>query len=289
MEYCDKGSLRHALKRGVFHKRLGNTSVAVDLCAIVQVGVLRGEGAFSWGAGSMGPAGTAGRRARVLRGRVSPAGPSSRGADLTLLLLPPSPNPRPKGPHRGRPERAASPQHEAPALRHQGACRAPLGGAAGSRTASAASCAPTLATCSAHAPPSNPALSHTGALSAFPRPPARERAPQERLHQPAGLCHEAVRLRARQAAAGGEGLLGRHTAPSGSGAGPSRFPHPHPFPPHPTPPHPQPHPTPPHPTPPQPNPTQPNPPHPTPPHPNPPQPTPPPRTTTSSTAAAAAP
>ena len=36
MEYCDKGSLRHALKRGVFHKRLGNTSVAVDLCAIVQ-------------------------------------------------------------------------------------------------------------------------------------------------------------------------------------------------------------------------------------------------------------
>jgi hypothetical protein len=38
MEYCDKGSLRHALKRGVFHKRLGNTSVAVDLCAIVQVG-----------------------------------------------------------------------------------------------------------------------------------------------------------------------------------------------------------------------------------------------------------
>ena len=38
MEYCDKGSLRHAMKRGVFHKRLGNTSVAVDLCAIVQVG-----------------------------------------------------------------------------------------------------------------------------------------------------------------------------------------------------------------------------------------------------------
>jgi serine/threonine protein kinase len=37
MEYCDKGSLRHAMKRGVFHKRLGSTSVAVDLCAIVQV------------------------------------------------------------------------------------------------------------------------------------------------------------------------------------------------------------------------------------------------------------
>ena len=37
MEYCDKGSLRQALKRGVFHKRLGSTSVAVDLCAIVQV------------------------------------------------------------------------------------------------------------------------------------------------------------------------------------------------------------------------------------------------------------
>jgi hypothetical protein len=26
------------MKRGVFHKRLGSTSVAVDLCAIVQVG-----------------------------------------------------------------------------------------------------------------------------------------------------------------------------------------------------------------------------------------------------------
>ncbi len=25
------------MKKGVFHKRLGNTSVAVDLCAIVQV------------------------------------------------------------------------------------------------------------------------------------------------------------------------------------------------------------------------------------------------------------
>ncbi|PNH03437.1 putative serine/threonine-protein kinase [Tetrabaena socialis] len=37
MEYCDKASLRHAMKKGVFHKRLGNTSVAVDLCAIVQV------------------------------------------------------------------------------------------------------------------------------------------------------------------------------------------------------------------------------------------------------------
>ena len=37
MEYCDKASLRHAMKKGVFHKRLDNTSVAVDLCAIVQV------------------------------------------------------------------------------------------------------------------------------------------------------------------------------------------------------------------------------------------------------------
>ncbi|EFJ39752.1 hypothetical protein VOLCADRAFT_100588 [Volvox carteri f. nagariensis] len=37
MEFCDKASLRHAMKKGVFHKRLGNTSVAVDLCAIVQV------------------------------------------------------------------------------------------------------------------------------------------------------------------------------------------------------------------------------------------------------------
>lgn len=42
MEYCDKGSLRHAMKRGVFHKRLGSTSVAVDLCAIVQVCVCGG-------------------------------------------------------------------------------------------------------------------------------------------------------------------------------------------------------------------------------------------------------
>lgn len=37
MEYCDRGSLRHAMKKGVFHKRLGNSSIAVDLCAIVQV------------------------------------------------------------------------------------------------------------------------------------------------------------------------------------------------------------------------------------------------------------
>eukprot|EP00798_Chlamydomonas_sp_ICE-L_P026077 gene26077-11781_t len=37
MEYCDKATLRHAMKKSVFHKRLGNTSVAVDLCAIVQV------------------------------------------------------------------------------------------------------------------------------------------------------------------------------------------------------------------------------------------------------------
>lgn len=51
MEYCDKGSLRHALKRGVFHKRLGNTSVAVDLCAIVQVG--GGLGAFGGGCGPL--------------------------------------------------------------------------------------------------------------------------------------------------------------------------------------------------------------------------------------------
>jgi hypothetical protein len=49
MEYCDKGSLRHAMKRGVFHKRLGSTSVAVDLCAIVQVG---GYGCVCvWGGG----------------------------------------------------------------------------------------------------------------------------------------------------------------------------------------------------------------------------------------------
>ena len=37
MEYCDRASLRHAMKKGVFHKRLDNTSVAVDLCAVVQV------------------------------------------------------------------------------------------------------------------------------------------------------------------------------------------------------------------------------------------------------------
>lgn len=37
MEYCDRATLRHAMKKGVFHKRLDNTSVAVDLCAIVQV------------------------------------------------------------------------------------------------------------------------------------------------------------------------------------------------------------------------------------------------------------
>jgi serine/threonine protein kinase len=37
MEYCDQASLRHAMKKGVFHKRLDNSSVAVDLCAIVQV------------------------------------------------------------------------------------------------------------------------------------------------------------------------------------------------------------------------------------------------------------
>lgn len=49
MEFCDKGSLRHAMKRGVFHKRLGSTSVAVDLCAIVQVGTRAGRaGRCSW-------------------------------------------------------------------------------------------------------------------------------------------------------------------------------------------------------------------------------------------------
>ncbi len=37
MEYCDRATLRHAMKKGVFHKRIDNTSVAVDLCAIVQV------------------------------------------------------------------------------------------------------------------------------------------------------------------------------------------------------------------------------------------------------------
>ena len=46
MEYCDKGSLRHAIKRGVFHKRLSSTSVAVDLCAIVQVRTACGRGAL---------------------------------------------------------------------------------------------------------------------------------------------------------------------------------------------------------------------------------------------------
>lgn len=38
MEYCDRGSLWHAMKQGLFHKRLSKTSVAVDLSAIVQVG-----------------------------------------------------------------------------------------------------------------------------------------------------------------------------------------------------------------------------------------------------------
>lgn len=37
MEFCDRATLRHAMKKGVFHKRLGSTSVAVDLSAIVQV------------------------------------------------------------------------------------------------------------------------------------------------------------------------------------------------------------------------------------------------------------
>lgn len=46
MEFCDKGSLRYAMKRGAFHKRLGNTSVAVDLCAIVLVCAV---GAGGWG------------------------------------------------------------------------------------------------------------------------------------------------------------------------------------------------------------------------------------------------
>lgn len=37
MECCDQGSLRQAMKRGVFHKRMANGSVAVDLIPIVQV------------------------------------------------------------------------------------------------------------------------------------------------------------------------------------------------------------------------------------------------------------
>ncbi|KAG1660577.1 hypothetical protein FOA52_005113 [Chlamydomonas sp. UWO 241] len=37
MEYCDRATLRHATKKGVFHKRLDNASVAVDMCAILQV------------------------------------------------------------------------------------------------------------------------------------------------------------------------------------------------------------------------------------------------------------
>lgn len=48
MEFCDKGSLRHAMKRGVFHKRLGSTSVAVDLCAIVQVSRLLASVSCAW-------------------------------------------------------------------------------------------------------------------------------------------------------------------------------------------------------------------------------------------------
>ena len=37
MEYCDKGSLRQAMRRGMFHKQVGGGNLAVDLCAIAQV------------------------------------------------------------------------------------------------------------------------------------------------------------------------------------------------------------------------------------------------------------
>ena len=52
MEYCDRATLRHAMKKGVFHKRLDNTSVAVDLCAIVQASdgarEEQGQGRHPW-------------------------------------------------------------------------------------------------------------------------------------------------------------------------------------------------------------------------------------------------
>jgi hypothetical protein len=37
MEYCDKGSLRQAMRQGLFHKQVNGCNLAVDLCAIVQV------------------------------------------------------------------------------------------------------------------------------------------------------------------------------------------------------------------------------------------------------------
>jgi serine/threonine protein kinase len=37
MEYCDCGSLRDALKRGVFHRRLPSGTVGVDLAAVLSV------------------------------------------------------------------------------------------------------------------------------------------------------------------------------------------------------------------------------------------------------------
>jgi serine/threonine protein kinase len=37
MEYCDGGTLRQALKRGLFHRQLATGEVGVDLCAILEV------------------------------------------------------------------------------------------------------------------------------------------------------------------------------------------------------------------------------------------------------------
>lgn len=37
MEFCEMGSMRQAMKRGVFHKRMSNNKVAVDLCSILNV------------------------------------------------------------------------------------------------------------------------------------------------------------------------------------------------------------------------------------------------------------
>jgi hypothetical protein len=37
MEYCDGGTLRQALRRGMFHRQLAAGEVGVDLCAILEV------------------------------------------------------------------------------------------------------------------------------------------------------------------------------------------------------------------------------------------------------------
>jgi hypothetical protein len=52
MEYCDGGTLRHALKRGIFHRRLPSGEVGVDLCALLEV-----RGGPSWWQRSNGPEG----------------------------------------------------------------------------------------------------------------------------------------------------------------------------------------------------------------------------------------